>query len=73
MKLLKMPTIENVHEGLQYVKSGAYVLILDEADANVIVNAHCDTFTIADELFYSSNIGFILPKQSPYVNAFSRA
>ena len=68
-----MPRIKNVDEGLQYVKSGAYVLLVDEALADAKVNEHCDTFTIADELFYSTNLGFILPKQSPYVKVFSRA
>ena len=68
-----MPRIKNIDEGLQYVKSGTYVLLVDGALAYAKVSEHCDTFTIADELFYSSNLGFILPKQSPYLNAFSRA
>ena len=68
-----MPRISNVDEGLQYVKSGAYVLLVDESVGNFKVNAHCDTFTLADERFYSSNLGFILPKQSPCVNPFNKA
>ena len=72
-KLLKMPKIHNIDEGLKLVETGMYALLVDELVAITKVSLNCDTFAIADERFYASNFGFILPENSPYLKFFNTA
>ena len=72
-KLLTMPKIDNIDDGLKLVQTGKYALLVDEAVGNTKVGSNCDTFAIADERFYASNFGFILPENSPYLKFFNTA
>ena len=71
--MLNAPKIEDMKEGMRFVKTGSYAFLTDEPAVNFEVNSDCETFTIADERFYYSSVGFILPQNSPYRNSFNKA
>ncbi|XP_041364195.1 glutamate receptor ionotropic, delta-2-like [Gigantopelta aegis] len=56
---------------LGYVDKGTAAFMTDRSQLEYIVLNDCEKYALADEIFNTAGLGFIVPENAPYLEAFS--
>ncbi|XP_074655756.1 glutamate receptor 1-like [Tubulanus polymorphus] len=69
-RMKTMPKVYSMEEATEYVDQGNWVYITDTSTADYVVKHPCGQYVVADEIFYITGYGFVLPENSQLKEAF---
>lgn len=65
------PVVTEAAVALDQVETGQYAFMTDRTQLEYIVLSDCETYALADEIFNTAGLGFVLPENAPFLKAFN--
>lgn len=65
------PTVNENSEALELVKTGGYAFMTDSTQLEYLTLSDCGTFELAGEFFNAAGLGYVLPENAPFLEAFN--
>lgn len=66
-----MPKVTSNLEALEIVKKGEHAFMTDISQLEYIVRQECEAYLLADEIFNNAGLGFVLPENAIFKDAFN--
>lgn len=72
-QMADMPEVNKIDEVLRYVRQGKFAFLTDYSYVEYLMLQDCLTFAMADDKFNNAGLGYVLPKNSKFLQAFDYA
>ena len=69
--MVKAPDIMTFEDGLDRAMEGGYAYIMDAGIVSYMYSQNCEKLHMAQEIFNANGVGFAVPKNAHYRDAFS--
>ncbi|XP_067672970.1 glutamate receptor ionotropic, delta-1-like [Haliotis asinina] len=65
------PEVKSNDEALRYVRAGTMAYMTDRSQLEYILLHDCEQYSLADEIFNTAGLGFVVPENAPFLEAFN--
>ncbi|XP_046352525.2 glutamate receptor-like [Haliotis rufescens] len=70
-KMRGYPVVKSNDEALRHVRDGTMAYMTDRSQLEYILLHDCEQYSLADEIFNTAGLGFVVPENSPFLEAFN--